>query len=123
MKYAKAVKECSKKDARLFEPKDLETNELVFKTSKEVGQTFTNDDNKWIFWWIGIHDLGNEGNFSYQSDKNGAELEWTNFSQCEPNNFGRNGEDCVQFNGLAKNGKWNDANCNANCEFICEKIN
>merc|ERR1712156_1138355 len=31
VKYAKAVKECSKMDAKLFEPKDLETNELVFK--------------------------------------------------------------------------------------------
>ena len=32
------------------------------------------------------------------------------------------GEDCVRFNGLADNGKWNDARCKDENEFICEQI-
>ena len=35
----------------------------------------------------------------------------------EPNNF-KNGEDCVYSHD---HGKWNDMNCTAKSEFICEK--
>ena len=56
------------------------------------------------------------------SDTNNTMIQWDNFGPGEPNNHpaaGRRGEDCVYAHA---NGDWNDANCDAKSEYICEKI-
>ena len=66
--FHEAEKACKEMNAKLFEPQDLKTNELVFNMAKtEVkkwNQTSSNH-HKYIFFWIGIHDTPNEGFFSY----------------------------------------------------------
>ena len=65
--FHKADRSCKRMNAKLFEPRDLETNELVFNIAKNVSKTWneTSSDHKYIFFWIGIHDTANEGIFSY----------------------------------------------------------
>ena len=53
------------------------------------------------------------------SDTNNTMIQWDNFGPGEPNNHGSRGEDCVYAHA---NGDWNDANCDAKSEYICEKI-
>ena len=53
------------------------------------------------------------------SDTNNTEIQWENFGPGEPSNGGRTGEDCVY---AYASGAWNDANCNDQSEYICEKI-
>lgn len=114
--FDKAQKSCNNMNATLFEPRDLRTNELVFEAARNASEKW---NSKYIFFWIGIHDLNNEGNFSYASDPNGYAIQWTNWNDGEPNNFGDgDGEDCVYGHD---HGKWNDMNCTALSEFICEK--
>ena len=62
-----ADRSCKRMNAKLFEPRDLETNELVFNIAKNVSKNWneTSSDHKYIFFWIGIHDTANEGIFSY----------------------------------------------------------
>ena len=87
--YEKASKKCLKYNAKLFEPKDQETNEKVFNISKEkVKEAKEAKKNLgYVFWWIGIQDSVEEGKFTYASNRNGSEIQWTNFAFCEPNNY------------------------------------
>ena len=55
------------------------------------------------------------------SDTNNTMIQLENFGPGEPNNHasaGKKGEDCVYAH---TNGDWNDANCHAKSEYICEK--
>jgi len=61
--------------------------------------------------WTGLTDSATEGEFAWSS---GANVNYTNWSQNQPDNFGR-GEDFTVF--LA-NGKWNDAGGNGNLRGI-----
>ena len=63
--FHKAEKSCKQMNAKLFEPKDLETNNLVFNISSNVSKEWDGNKNNYIFFWIGIHDTASEGNFSY----------------------------------------------------------
>ncbi|XP_053868595.1 C-type lectin domain family 4 member G-like isoform X1 [Malaclemys terrapin pileata] len=66
-------------------------------------------------YWIGLHDVSNEGTFIWVDD---SSVSYSNWNQGEPNNFG-SGEDCVM---MVKDGKWNDATCVMNeVGWICEK--
>ncbi|KAG6922175.1 C-type lectin domain family 4 member G [Chelydra serpentina] len=66
-------------------------------------------------YWIGLHDVGNEGTFIWVDD---SPVSYSNWARGEPNNFG-SGEDCVM---MFKDGKWNDATCGMNGDgWICEK--
>ena len=68
---------------------------------------------------MGIHDISNEGQFTYDSD--GKDIVWTNWHKGEPNDFGK-GEDCVRSgHGHRGVNKWNDSPCNDKYSFICEK--
>ncbi|EMP41501.1 Cytochrome P450 4F22 [Chelonia mydas] len=53
-------------------------------------------------YWIGLHDISNEGTFIWVDD---SSVSYSNWDRGEPNNFG-SGEDCVM---MLKDGKWNDA--------------
>ena len=115
LKLHEAQRSCIAMESRLFEPRNIETNKLVFDIAKNVSEGWKSRSNKYIFFWIGIHDSRNEGTFSYLSDNNSPIL-WDNFGPNEPNNH-NNKEDCVYAHA---NGIWNDVDCNTQTEFICE---
>ena len=90
----------------MFEPKSSQTNIEVTEFLQNEGVcTF----------WIGIHDIANEGNFVY--DSNGLIIGYQNWNSGEPNDAG--GEDCTEI--YVENGKWNDIPCNNQLSFVCEK--
>ena len=111
-----AVKTCKNLGGKLFEPKSANVNKdvLIFARTKGIAI------GKGI--WIGIHDITNEGKFTYESD--GKPITWKNWNKNEPNNYGK-GEDCVHItNGLygpAAGGLWNDLSCARKLAFVCEK--
>ena len=66
--FHRAEKSCKQMNAKLFEPQDLETNNLVFNISSNVSKEWDDKENwrnYYIYFWIGIHDTNSEGNFSY----------------------------------------------------------
>jgi len=66
------------------------------------------------FWWIGLNDIDEEGEFSWV---NGDEVFYTSWHDGEPNDS--NGEDCTELKRF-NNTNWNDVTCQANNYFICE---
>ncbi|RUS78707.1 hypothetical protein EGW08_013528 [Elysia chlorotica] len=69
-----------------------------------------------IGYWIGLHDLNNEGTFHWLDEKEKATfLNWATY---QPSDLGRF-QDCVEISGV---GKWNDNNCKTSFPFICEKF-
>ena len=70
-------------------------------------------------WWIGLHDLDEEGNFQWV---NGAPVTLTPgedpWAKNEPNDWGRSGEDCAHYSNK-HGGKWNDGSCNNKRNYIC----
>ncbi|RUS81615.1 hypothetical protein EGW08_010628 [Elysia chlorotica] len=64
--------------------------------------------------WLGLDDIEVEGTFKWAD---GSLLAYTNWNTVEPNNAGKNGEDCVQ---MIPNGKWNDKGCNFLVPYICK---
>ena len=89
----------------MFEPRDFSVNSEVLALAKSKGVTR---------FWIGIHDITNEGNFTY--DSNGQTISYMNWFLNEPNNVGI-GEDCAE----AMVGNWNDLSCKGKRPFVCEK--
>lgn len=69
-------------------------------------------------WWIGFTDSGggNEGTFRWISGSSSSYTNW-NVAGGEPNDQG--GEDCTEMRG---DGRWNDADCNADRYYICEEV-
>ena len=101
-------------DVRLFEPRSIPVNELVFNKSKEVwGGVHTA--------WIGINDRNVEGEFVYESSR--EEVTVTDWYPSEPNSRGGN-QDCVTFGCYYYTTyyyeKWDDNNCTTKLFFVCE---
>ncbi|XP_033624558.1 macrophage mannose receptor 1-like [Asterias rubens] len=65
--------------------------------------------------YIGLHDLSNEGRFSWTDGSSLDQSLTSLWDVSEPNNFG-NGEDCVV---LKDNALWNDLDCTALRPYIC----
>ena len=92
---------------KLFEPRDLATNNLVIEYAQ--GITYN------VF--IGIDDIDVEGTFQYAT---GGDLVFTNWRSGAPDDYGGN-QDCGMF--WAPSGwKWDDENCNTKYSSICEMI-
>ena len=102
--HAEAIRVCKRLGRQLFEPRNFSTKSKVIALAKTKGVTR---------FWIGIHDITNEGNFTYDSD--GQKISYKNWFPNEPNNIG-SGEDCVEIMG----GNWNDLPCNGKRSFVCE---
>jgi len=117
LNFQNAQKWCKDQNSTLFEPKDNQTNNMVFNKGKNIitSENWKNENHTQVFFWIGIHDLDKEGNFTYLSNE--QPIQFFNWSTGEPNDS-KNGEDCVY---VYENGSWNDANCTHEYEFICEK--
>ena len=92
---------------KLFEPRDLATNDAVI----EYAQGITNN------FFIGIDDIDVEGTFQYAT---GGDLVFTNWRSGAPDNYG-GAQDCGMF--YAPFGwKWDDDNCDHQYASICEMI-
>jgi len=117
LNFQNAQKWCKDQNSTLFEPKDNQTNNMVFNNGKIIieSEKWKTENHTQVFFWVGIHDSDKEGNFTYLSNE--QPMQFFNWSTGEPNDFG-NGEDCVY---VYENGSWNDANCTHEYESICEK--
>ena len=109
--HLEAKATCQSIGGKLFEPKSEKVYKEVSTLAKIKGISK---------FWMGIHDISNEGQFTYDSD--GKDVVWTNWYSGEPNDFGK-GEDCVRsgHGHRGKQKKWNDSPCNDKYSFICEK--
>ncbi|CAM5169364.1 unnamed protein product [Eretmochelys imbricata] len=88
--------------------------ELIILDNPQKQEFLTKNANSKQY-WIGLHDVSNEGTFIWVDDSSVSQSNW---DRGEPNNFG-SGEDCVM---MLKDGKWNDAACTMNGDgWICEK--
>ena len=93
----------------MFEPKSEQENDVVSAIAKAKGMSR---------FWIGIHDIKNEGIFVY--DSNDLPISYTNWGASAPNDA--NGEDCVEIGYPPyDNYKWNDRSCSAKNPFVCER--
>ena len=124
LKYSAAIDYCNDIGGKLFEPKDRSTNDMVFNIAKSlITGNHTNRKasfKDWVYFWIGIDDIDEEGVFKYNSDASLVTLDL--WGTDEPNNGGGNrNEDCTHLRGFADSSAWNDYNCAGECEFICEK--
>jgi hypothetical protein len=65
--------------------------------------------------WIGFSDEAQEGNYKWI---NGEPVNHGNWCTGEPNNAGKEGEDCAHFSTMLN--CWNDLNCSAQLGYLCE---
>ncbi|MGB0589637.1 MAG: C-type lectin domain-containing protein [Myxococcota bacterium] len=65
--------------------------------------------------WIGLNDLEEEDDFQWSD---GADVTFTNWNGGEPNDYG-SGEDCTEVIASVGNNVWNDANCDAQRDYVC----
>lgn len=95
---------------KLFEPRDISTNDQVITFAKEISTSKMH---------IGINDIATEGTWQYAT---GGDLVYTNWGSGEPNNGGDGGivEDCVETWHLGTT--WNDGKCYQEQPSICEMI-
>ena len=108
--HSDAKATCQSIGGKLFEP----TCEKVYNEVSALAKTKGISN-----FWLGIHDISNEGKFIYDSD--GKDLVWTNWNSGEPNDW-RKGEDCVRSDDRsAGKYKWNDDKCGSKYSIICEK--
>ncbi|XP_072020262.1 macrophage mannose receptor 1-like [Amphiura filiformis] len=66
--------------------------------------------------WIGLNDLALQNSFDWTDD---SVVDFTSWNANEPNNFGDNGEDCVE---MFSNGAWNDQVCDDLVPSVCKKM-
>ena len=91
----------------LVEPQTTTMNKLIFNEAKNIFG--------WNYWyWIGVNDIDNEGNWVYTST--GLPATTTDFHPAQPTANG----DCVFV--CYREGKWCDEYCSSNnwgviCEF------
>ena len=105
--HAEAIEVCKSLGRQLVEPTSASANSEVTALAKAKGVSR---------FWIGIHDITNEGTFTYES--NGQPIGYKNWNYGEPNDWG-SGEDCAEI--YVNTGKWNDLSCNNKQSFVCDK--
>ena len=53
------------KGAKLFEPKNQDTNDVIFKFGRAIStKSFTGYDS-WVYFWLGISDIKKENQFTF----------------------------------------------------------
>lgn len=62
-------------------------------------------------YWIGLNDIGNEGNYVWADS---APATWFNWADGQPNNSGE--QDCTR---ILPDGKWNDTPCDFQFGYVC----
>ena len=106
--YIEAVDLCLSLGQKLAEPKNVDDNDEIVALAKSIQSGV----------WIGIDDLGIEGDFAYASD--GESIGFTNWMPDNPDNAGGN-ENCVIY-GKHNGFVWNDVKCSAKNSFVCESV-
>ncbi|KAI8487274.1 hypothetical protein Bbelb_350720 [Branchiostoma belcheri] len=100
-------------------PRDNDTNAFLISLYKTVSKN--------RFFWIGLHDEGEEGNFKWLD---GTALgEYNSWATGQPNNY-LNREDCVRYSAsqitpgppgiIQQPEKWYDAPCYNRLLFLCQ---
>ena len=109
MTYADAQLNCQNKFGILFEPRDANTNELVFAAAGNL---------RLGSYWLGINDLANQGQYVYASD--GQEVVNGMWYSGQPK-----GRRCVlgYYDGGAYLGEWWDRTCDNFYYSICQAQN
>ena len=79
LNYAEAKANCQNKEGRLFEPRDLSTNDQVIGAALVISPSTRQTSD----FWIGMNDISTEGTFQYTST--GGDLAFTDWSYNEPN--------------------------------------
>ncbi|XP_019619708.1 PREDICTED: collectin-10-like [Branchiostoma belcheri] len=103
--YDEARQTCAADGGLLAMPRDNVTNTFIHNLGGGAGIR-----------WIGLTDLGNEGQFVYEDGQNLASSGYSNWHPGEPNDAHK-GEHCVMmFNSMHG---WNDAICSLARGFIC----
>ncbi|MBP7583083.1 MAG: hypothetical protein KBA61_03550 [Spirochaetes bacterium] len=103
-----ARKNCEVNGGRLASILSEEENRALFQ---HLGSSWGFTGNL----WIGFSDEEREGTFRWD---NGEPARYGNWCAGEPNNSGKDGEDCAHLY-TARN-CWNDFDCNARFGYICE---
>ena len=114
MNYADAQLNCKNKLGNswiLFEPRDANTSQLVAAAAANLISGF---------YWLGINDLANQGQYVYASDK--QDIVNGMWQPGEPNNVN---ERCVggYYNGGSHLGEWSDNPCQYTVYSICQAKN
>ena len=110
MTYADAQLNCQNKFGNfgiLFEPRDANTNELVFAAAGNL---------RLGSYWLGINDLANQGQYVYASD--GQEVIDGMWESTQPSS---GTERCVGYYSMPSyGGEWFDRPCDFLSFSICE---
>lgn len=107
--YDDAKQNCSNQRGRLFEPRSITINKLIYEKSVEV---FGDPEVS----WIGINDLLAEGNYVFSGNEEKVDL-----MMWDPSNTISDDQDCIEF-GWNNNESWTDRSCTNNYFFICEVV-
>ncbi|XP_019641399.1 PREDICTED: collectin-10-like [Branchiostoma belcheri] len=104
--YDEARQTCAADGGLLAMPKDDATNTFIHNLGGGAGIR-----------WIGLTDLGNEGQFVYEDGQSLASSGYSNWHPGEPNDA-HQGEHCVMMFDTTHG--WNDATCSLARGFICQ---
>uniref|UniRef100_A0A8C4Q5U4 C-type lectin domain-containing protein n=1 Tax=Eptatretus burgeri TaxID=7764 RepID=A0A8C4Q5U4_EPTBU len=90
---------------------------LVIITSNEE-QTWLTEQAKGNFYYIGLHDLHEEGQWMWVDNTKASEpLFWRSD---QPDNWSFNLEGMEDCAGMAYDGEWNDFSCSEQLKYLCE---
>ena len=107
--YEQAVAYCSSIGGFLAEPRSQsDTTAILLLDFMSTG-----------YFWIGLSDLKNEGEFRWESNTDAPS--YSNWRSGEPNNFKGN-EDCVAWCDCVGKRGWNDIMCGDKNFALCQKL-
>ncbi|GFR96298.1 metalloendopeptidase [Elysia marginata] len=102
--YSAAEADCAEYQGTLTTAADRDEQAFVFSLKGSSSSI-----------WLALTDSLVEGTFRWTD---GKLLTYSNWKHWEPNDYGRDGEDCAQMN---PNGNWNDNNCvKAKLQYVCK---
>jgi hypothetical protein len=107
--WADASQMCQNFKMDLATTNNVEEDQWLFDTVLSIQDT--------NLWWNGLNDLAEEGTFVWSS---GEPVEYTNWYENEPNDWGDEGEDCAGQTSHLKTFGWNDSVCSMAAPYICE---
>ncbi|XP_066445591.1 hepatic lectin-like [Eleutherodactylus coqui] len=106
--WAKTRDSCLKKGADLA---------VITSKREQAFLGFLSDASSYRFYWIGLHDMDEEGTWTWVDGSN-YETSYKRWSDDQPDDW-QDGEDCVHLRAF---GEWNDISCDYEGAYgICEK--
>ncbi|PFX29120.1 Perlucin-like protein [Stylophora pistillata] len=116
--WHEAVRRCKSHGGHLLKIDDADEQSFITNT--------INASRQMQALWIGLHDLDNEDEFTWEHDNTPANF--SNWKNGEPDKSGSE-EDCVAVSGILFHmysqpyppGRWYDIKCDKSAPYICEK--